>query len=49
MPPPVSGPKLQVSPLSATGREHVSQGQPISSQLTPGSQPETSDPAALRR
>lgn len=35
--------------VSATGREHVSQGQPTSSELTPGSQPETSDPAAMRR
>ena len=35
--------------VEATGREHVSQGQPTSSELTPGPQPETSDPAALRR
>ncbi len=34
--------------VEATGREHTSQGQPTSSELTPGSQPETSDPAALR-
>ncbi len=34
--------------ISATGREHVSQGQPANSEMTPGPQPETSDPAALR-
>jgi RHS repeat-associated protein len=34
--------------IEATGREHISQGQPTHSELTPGPQPETSDPAALR-
>ncbi len=34
--------------VEATGREHISQGQPTSSELTPGSQPEINDPAALR-
>ncbi|MGH7573968.1 MAG: SpvB/TcaC N-terminal domain-containing protein [Longimicrobiales bacterium] len=35
--------------VRAEGREHVSQGQPIHSELTPGSQPHPNDPAALRR
>ena len=34
--------------VEATGREHTSQGQPTESELTPGAQPEASDPAALR-
>ncbi|MCH9687283.1 MAG: hypothetical protein K0V04_37965, partial [Deltaproteobacteria bacterium] len=32
----------------AQGREHVSQGQPVSSELTPGPLPDPNDPAALR-
>jgi RHS repeat-associated protein len=35
--------------IEASGREHISQGQPTHSELTPGPQPETSDPTALRR
>jgi len=34
--------------VEATGREHTSQGQPTESELTPGAQPEASDPAAMR-
>jgi YD repeat-containing protein len=33
---------------TATGREHASQGQPASSELTPGPLPDPNDPAALR-
>jgi len=34
--------------MIAEGREHTSQGQPLSSELTPGVLPDTNDPAALR-
>jgi len=34
--------------IEATGREHTSQGQPISSELTPGAHPHPNDPSAMR-